>query len=645
MIKPQHSLNLYQKGINFSNYISYVNAPNIYSNNIYYQYQYLDNGPITRNYKVDSYYSDYSNFNQSKEFYDNLDNINFKYKNKINKRTNNIFSDNITKISTIMNYSYKYNTSTFNKINSNNIRINHNGSIIKIDNISNLNTILNKNYNRYTYNFNVNKVFKDYHNNTYYNIKSNNNYSRNDYSIKYVPNNISFISNNYNYNINNYYNKRSNNIKYKENSEVKHIFNKYSNVNHLKQQNLLSNFNNQYKFHEKYNLFYLKNKENKLKLKTIDDNLPKSFYEKINPNKNKNFLTKNIVIYKTSTKINNEIKNKNINDIKLKKANIKPMFIHKYRTNNNKENNIIINKYNIYNINVLPTNNFIKKQIIATKYPNNDKTSNKNNKIIVKSLQNCHTDENLISKSEIKKVLVNNNKININNLNININKIIKKSSLAINNKSNINYNKKNRILIISKKSPLKRKLIVNRKHSSAFLLSKVSKKCEICNQLIDSHLFKIHYNSHPSQILNWLYLGTFINACDIDELKRNNITYILNCANECNNTKLPESKKQLHLKINDSEKFKIIDYFEKANNFIHKCKKEGSNILVHCKFGISRSPSFIIAYLIKYCKLTVDKALKFVNLKRLQIKPNKGFMEQLYLYEKYIQEKKKKIVL
>ena len=203
-----------------------------------------------------------------------------------------------------------------------------------------------------------------------------------------------------------------------------------------------------------------------------------------------------------------------------------------------------------------------------------------------------------------------------------------------------NYNKKNRILIISKKSSLKRKLIVNRKHKSDFLLSKFSKKCEICNQLIDSHLFKIHYNSHPSQILNWLYLGTFINACDIDELKRNNITYILNCAKECINTKLPESKKQLHLKIKDSEKFKIIDYFEEANNFIHKCKKEGGNILVHCKFGISRSPSFIIAYLVKYYKFTVDKALKFVNLKRFQIKPNKGFIEQLYLYEKYIQEKK-----
>ena len=485
MIKPQHSLKLYQKGINFPNY-----TPRNYSNNIYYQNQYLDNDPITPTYKVDSYYSDYFNFNKSKEFYrynnrdiiknnlspsqykqytninidylkannrekhllgnsdlmnnnyrldglliDNLDNINFKNKIKKNKRSNTNFSDNIIKNNTIMNYNYKYNTLTFNTNNSNNIRINHKSFIINTDNISNLNTILNKNYNR-SYNFNDNKAIKDYNNNSYYNIKSNvDNTSKNDDSIKYAPKNLSFISNNYNYNINNYYdnnrisgeNKSSNNIKYKENSEVQHTFNKYSNINRLKQQNLFSNinlenFNKNSKSHEKDNLFYLKNKENTLKLNTIDDILPKSFYEKINLNKNKNILKKNIVIYKTKTKINNEIKNKILNDIKLKKANIKPILTHKYRTNNNskkdldkninkkndlknsssslnKENHIIINKYNIYNINILPTNNFIKKEIIITKDPNSVKSSNTNNKTIVKSLQNYHTDEKLISKS------------------------------------------------------------------------------------------------------------------------------------------------------------------------------------------------------------------------------------------------------
>ena len=82
-----------------------------------------------------------------------------------------------------------------------------------------------------------------------------------------------------------------------------------------------------------------------------------------------------------------------------------------------------------------------------------------------------------------------------------------------------------------------------------------------------------------------------------------------------------------------------------TNHFIQKCRKERCNILVHCKFGISRSPSFIIAYLIKYNKLSVDDALKFVNRKRFQIKPNKGFINQLYIYEKCLLKKEKAIKL
>ena len=42
----------------------------------------------------------------------------------------------------------------------------------------------------------------------------------------------------------------------------------------------------------------------------------------------------------------------------------------------------------------------------------------------------------------------------------------------------------------------------------------------------------------------------------------------------------------------------------------------------------------IIAYLIKYDKFTVNDALKFLKEKRSQIKPNKGFLNQLYAYEK-----------
>ena len=65
-----------------------------------------------------------------------------------------------------------------------------------------------------------------------------------------------------------------------------------------------------------------------------------------------------------------------------------------------------------------------------------------------------------------------------------------------------------------------------------------------------------------------------------------------------------------------------------------KIRLEGKVVLVHCKYGISRSVSFIIAYLIKYFAYNVKSAIRFLKTKRNQINPNEGFLTQLYNYEK-----------
>ena len=167
------------------------------------------------------------------------------------------------------------------------------------------------------------------------------------------------------------------------------------------------------------------------------------------------------------------------------------------------------------------------------------------------------------------------------------------------------------------------------------------KKCDKCHHIVDSHLYKIHYNSHCTEIFDWLYLGTFENACDINELRRMKINYILNVAIECTNKTLPKYIKELHLNIPDYEGFELFDYFEEANDFINKCKSKGGHLLVHCKYGISRSASFVIAYLIKNMRYTTDYALKFIKEKRKQIRPNVGFLQQLYKYEDYYLGKKR----
>ena len=282
-----------------------------------------------------------------------------------------------------------------------------------------------------------------------------------------------------------------------------------------------------------------------------------------------------------------------------------------------------------------------------------NKTPNHNFKINDNSFKNLNQNisckelkhKNHSQKDNIRKISINtidsNKKINniqtINDTKETIHKINEK--LIINNIYNNILYRSIRITSINKKKKNKKQELLNELNRcinfGKNLLNKIPKKeCDICHIYIDSHLFKIHYNSHPTEIFKWLYLGTFSNACDIKELRRLKINYILNVANECINKKLPNDIKELHLKIKDSDDFELYIYFDEANEFINKCKTEGNTLLVHCKLGISRSASFIIAYLIKYHKMSVKEALEFVKQKRNQIKPNEGFINQLHEYEK-----------
>jgi len=56
--------------------------------------------------------------------------------------------------------------------------------------------------------------------------------------------------------------------------------------------------------------------------------------------------------------------------------------------------------------------------------------------------------------------------------------------------------------------------------------------------------------------------------------------------------------------------------------------------MVHCNAGISRSPSVIIAFLMKYKKIKLNEAFDLVRSKRKSICPNPGFWEQLKSFER-----------
>ena len=310
----------------------------------------------------------------------------------------------------------------------------------------------------------------------------------------------------------------------------------------------------------------------------------------------------------------------------------------KVKNNNIEENNDINQNEVNNNENKITVN--LKKDNDTKNDKDNDSNIKSNENINEKSNENKNIDEDSINQDikdiNTEKKINSNSDLKISNINL----ISPEANIDTNSNSKEKEKEKESE---TKNNKARNKLDIIKDPSKSLLSGGPKKECPQCHALIESHLYKIHVkNVHLSQILSWLYLGSFANACDLDELKRNNIKYILNCAVECKNENLPSDIKELHLKLVDEPEFDITKHFKQTNDFINKVRTAGGNLLVHCKVGLSRSPTVIIAYLIKYYEFTADSAINFIKRKRPQIIPNQGFIKQLYEYEKQFEKKFKK---
>lgn len=83
------------------------------------------------------------------------------------------------------------------------------------------------------------------------------------------------------------------------------------------------------------------------------------------------------------------------------------------------------------------------------------------------------------------------------------------------------------------------------------------------------------------------------------------------------------------IKLNDTTCSDISTYFREAIEFM-----EGDGItLVHCRAGISRSSTLIMAYLIEKNSWSLNEAFTFTKSKRGCVAPNFGFLGQLQKFE------------
>lgn len=134
-----------------------------------------------------------------------------------------------------------------------------------------------------------------------------------------------------------------------------------------------------------------------------------------------------------------------------------------------------------------------------------------------------------------------------------------------------------------------------------------------------------------NRILDQLYLSGDDPAQNREILRENKITHIVNVTTNVEN-KFESELSYKRVRIYDLASENIKDYFDEVFEFIESALNASidNRVLVHCNQGVSRSASFVIAYLLqKRAFFNYKSAYNYVREQRPQIKPNEGFVKHL----------------
>ena len=150
-------------------------------------------------------------------------------------------------------------------------------------------------------------------------------------------------------------------------------------------------------------------------------------------------------------------------------------------------------------------------------------------------------------------------------------------------------------------------------------------------------------NNDIIQIMPNLYLGTINAAHNLEILKNNNIKSIVNCTNNEEFLDYFENKSKHRLAIEDNKEESNIQIFSDklldVVRFIDNQIMLDKNVLVHCYWGLMRSPTVIGAYLIMKYHMTTDDVIKFIQEKKCMTFSNiYNFKSILLEFEKYCED-------
>lgn len=129
-----------------------------------------------------------------------------------------------------------------------------------------------------------------------------------------------------------------------------------------------------------------------------------------------------------------------------------------------------------------------------------------------------------------------------------------------------------------------------------------------------------------------LYIADYDGAQDDNEIAKHEISHVVSLTTS--EMAHLDGIEYLQLKIHDDDTTKITPHFTTVFAFVDEALSDAdAHVLIHCDSGMSRSASFLIAYLMTANRLSFRRAFDLVKRARSIIASNSAFLAELKVYE------------
>lgn len=156
--------------------------------------------------------------------------------------------------------------------------------------------------------------------------------------------------------------------------------------------------------------------------------------------------------------------------------------------------------------------------------------------------------------------------------------------------------------------------------------------------LDQAHRAKLRKMNTPDKVLDYLYLGDKRLGGSVTLLTEYKITHVLNVHHSCRFPPASAPYKFCHVPVDDYGLSELssasCDVLKRCFKFIEQARVGNGRVFVHCRKGINRSPTIVLAWLVYHEGWTLKKAYEHVKQVRPMMSPHERYFEQLQELDK-----------